>query len=133
MKGFFPKSILFLLAGIILVTGTGFTLSQMICLGSGKITTRFYAQEDCCKKPTAPVSIKAKCCDLKNQELKLNTFKVPTFNPEQVYSFILLAPLQLLYFFNPLVSHNTVQHFSHAPPLVESGTEILHRIQLLLI
>jgi hypothetical protein len=76
MKRFFRLTILLTLTALVLFTGSGFTLSKMLCVGSGKVKYSLTEQDDCCKGEKETATLESKCCDVSNQLIKIDSFKL---------------------------------------------------------
>lgn len=124
----------FLLATLVLLYSTGFTLNKMLCLKSGKSKTSFTWVDDCCSKEGAadevPV-LKTMCCDNTSAFFHLNEY-----NPSQQNEIPAVANCLLPYSYDLIsvvaINSHTPHIFPDAPSPYQ-GKQLLSFISVLLI
>ena len=122
---------------MVLFSSVGLTVSEHICLTSGKVLLSFQQKEDpCtkhakadCEKPTGALVLKKKCCEFKLDQHKLELASQVKFTQ---FTFTWLAP-QLAF---PLVFPTVLQteqevflYSNSSPPLY--GKDLLFSLHIL--
>lgn len=106
-------------AAIILVSGSGFAISKMLCIESGKVSYSVEKADDCCAGDDEN-SLKEKCCDYSSQSIKVDHFIKNdfSFQPAVIAT---IVPL-IFNFFSDLPQSKFVFN-KEAPPLL-NGRDI---------
>src|ERR1041385_1953508 len=68
------RSTALFLAAMIMLMGSGFTLSRMTCFHSGNVKVALTRQENCCKSQKNTSAVRAVCCSVYNQDIVLHNF-----------------------------------------------------------
>ncbi len=137
MKTLLKRSVCLWLSFAVLLGSVGLTVSEHICLTSGKVMLSYQQKEDpCtkhanadCEKPGSEPVAKKKCCEFKLDQHKL---KLASQIKLQQFSFIWVAQE---FTFSPVFAtvfqtqQETLQYTNSSPPLY--GKELLFSLHLL--
>lgn len=150
MKNFLRSAFSILMAMIVLVTGTGFTIKKMVCLSTGQTEVsiysfsgecceaeEIYAEESCCEESCTAeentMQLGSKCCDYSSQIFYLAQDVVlkQASVEKTVYDIVKYAPAgsPYIYSFAPRSSYPL---FTDPPPPL-SGRDRLQLTGTLLI
>lgn len=132
-----------LLAAVVLLSGTGFTVKKMICLSSGAVEVGLYsldgccaaeeqAEDDCTEQAAAEISDPG-CCEFSSKSFFLAQDIVLKQNSVESIDFIALEPQSLYNFRLPVAAVKTeVLSYADLPPPL-AGRDLLHFISVLTI
>ena len=137
MKTLLKRSVCLWLSLAVLIGSVGLTVSEHICLTSGKVLLSFHQKEDpCtkhgktdCEKPGSEPVVKKKCCEFKLDQHKLELASQVKFKQ---LSFVWHAPQ---FNFAPVYAtvfqtqQATLQYTNSSPPLY--GKDLLFSLHLL--
>jgi hypothetical protein len=137
MKTLLKKSVCLWLSLAVLFSSVGLTVSEHICLTSGKVLLSYQQKEDpCakhaksdCEKPEAKVVVKKKCCEFKLDQHKLelaSQVKLTQFSFTWVAPQITFSPV----FPTVFQTEEAVLHYTNSsPPLY--GKNLLYSLHIL--
>jgi hypothetical protein len=123
-----------LMALIVLVSGTSFTVKKMVCLSSGNVETGFYSLDGCCgdEEQASDAQLTESCCKYSSETFYLDQ-KAPVkeFSLKKTDIIYLPAILPLAPEL-PVISYkSSIPYVGLPPPL--SGRERLTLIRILVI
>lgn len=137
MKTLFKRSLALWLSFAVLLGSVGLTVSEHICLTSGKVLLSYQQKEDpCskhaksdCEKPTPELALKKKCCAFKLDQhkleqaaqQKLTQFTFTWIAPEITFSPVFPSVLQ--------TEQAVYQYTNSSPPLY--GKDLLYSLHIL--
>ena len=137
MKTLLKSSVCLWLSFMVLFSSVGLTVSEHICLTSGKVLLSYQQKEDpCtkhaktdCEKPSPELAFKKKCCEFKLDQHKLELASQVKFTQ---FSFAWIAP-QIT--FSPVfptvlqTEQAVLQYTNSSPPLY--GKDLLYSLHIL--
>lgn len=121
----------------VLLGSVGLTVSEHICLTSGKVLLSYHQKEDpCtkhakteCEKPSPELAFKKKCCEFKLDQHKLELAPQVKFTQ---FSFAWIAPQITFSLVFPTVLQTeqaVLQYTNSSPPLY--GKDLLYSLHIL--
>ena len=137
MKTLLKRSVALWLSFAVLLGSVGLTVSQHICLTSGKVMLSYQQKEDpCtkhaksdCEKPGAGLAFKKKCCEFKLDQHKLEQAAQQKFAQ---FTFVWIAPDLTFSPVFPTVLRTEQQVLTYSnssPPLY--GKDLLYSLHIL--
>lgn len=137
MKTLLNRSVALWLSFAVLLGSVGLTMSQHICLTSGKVMLSFKQKEDpCtqhaksdCEKPAGELAFKKKCCEFKLDQHKLEQAAQQKLTQ---FSFVWIAPQPTFNHVLPGVLKAEQEVYLYAntsPPLY--GKDLLYSLHIL--
>ena len=137
MKSLLKRSVCLWLSLVVLLGSVGLTVSEHICLTSGKILLSFQQKEDpCtkhaksdCEKPSSELAFKKKCCEFKLDQHKLEQAAQQKLTQ---FAFVWVLPQSTFLPVFPTVLQTEQQVLTYtnsSPPLY--GKDLLYSLHLL--
>ena len=137
MKSLLKRSVCLWLSLVVLLGSVGLTVSEHICLTSGKVLLSYQQKEDpCakhakseCEKPSSELAFKKKCCEFKLDQhkleqaaqQKLTQFAFTWITPQSTFSPVFPTVLQ--------TEQQVLTYTNSSPPLY--GKDLLYSLHLL--
>jgi len=137
MKSLLKRSVCLWLSLLVLLGSVGLTVSEHICLTSGKVLLSYQQKEDpcakhaksACEKPAPELAFKKKCCEFKLDQHKLEQaahqklthFAFTWITPQSTFSPVFPTVLQ--------TEQQVLTYTNSSPPLY--GKDLLYSLHLL--